>query len=162
MSMLLDSITRSAIDPALSMLPSKMDSEDARVMLLATTLQEAEAVHRVQMGNGPAHGLWQFEEGGAVKGVMQHPASRDLARVLCAARKTTFDRHAVWQKLAQDDILAAGFARLLLWTDAHKLPDADSSPEECWDYYFRNWRPGKPHPEKWPKNLAQARAQVYA
>lgn len=162
MSMLLDSLMRSAIVPALSLLPPRMDSDAARVMLLAITLQEAEAIHRVQFGGGPAHGLWQFEEGGAVRGVMTHPQSRDYARALCSTRRLPFIQRTVWEALPNDDILAAGFARLLLWTDYHPLPKLDAPAEEGWTYYERNWRPGKPRPEDWPKNHAQARAQLEA
>jgi hypothetical protein len=162
MSIVLDAILRTAINPALAMLPTKFDSESARVMLLAITLQEAQATYRVQHGGGPAHGLWQFEEGGGVRGVMRHPASRDLALTLCAARRVPFLQRAVWQALPHDDILAAGFARLLLWTDTRPLPGPDASDADTWSYYERNWRPGKPHPEKWPQNHAQARAQVFA
>lgn len=160
MSLLLDSLLRSAISPALAMLPPKMDTEAARVILLAITLQEAEGINRVQFGDGPAHGLWQMEEGGGVRGVMQHPMSRDFARTVCASRRLPFDRHAVWSALAHDDALAAAFARLLLWTDFHLLPKVDASDAETWVYYERNWRPGKPRPADWPANHAAARAQV--
>jgi hypothetical protein len=158
---LLDSILRTAIEPALSLLPPKMTSDKARLGLLAITLQEAEAIHRVQFGGGPAHGLWQFEEGGGVKGVMQHPNSRDFARALCSVRRLPFDRHIVWEALPNDDLLAAGFARLLLWTGFKPLPDMDAQ-DAWWDYYEDLWRPGKPRPKDWPKNFAQARAQVLA
>jgi len=156
----LDGILRTAINPALGMLPPKMDTDAARVMMLAITLQEADALHRVQFGGGPAHGLWQFEEGGGVRGVMTHPASRDFARTICAARRVPFFRHTVWETLPHDDILAAAFARLLLWTDFKPLPGVDAPAAEGWDYYERNWQPGKPHPEKWPACHAAARAQV--
>lgn len=158
--MILDSIIRSAINPALSLLPPKMDTDAARVELLAITLQEADAIHRVQHGGGPAHGLWQFEEGGGVRGVMHHPSSRDFARAVCASLRVPFLRRAVWETLPANDILAAAFARLLLWTDFNPLPGVDAPAEEGWVYYERNWRPGKPHPEKWPRCHAAARAQV--
>jgi hypothetical protein len=160
MSILLDAILRTAINPALGMLPVKMDSEAARVEMLAITLQEADAIHRVQMGDGPAHGLWQMEEGGGVRGVMQHPASRDFARAICASRRLPFIQRTVWEALPRDDILAAAFARLLLWTDFRPLPGLDAPAAEGWAYYERNWKPGKPHPEKWPRCHAAARAQV--
>jgi hypothetical protein len=156
----LQTVLRTAVEPALDLLPVKMKSNAARVILLAITLQEADAVNRVQFGNGPAHGLWQFERGGGVKGVMEHPSSRDFARALCQARKVPFDRVAVWEALVHDDVLAAGLARLLLYTDFHPLPGVDASVEETWGYYERNWRPGKPRPADWPKNLAAARELV--
>jgi hypothetical protein len=161
MSMLLDSLMRSAIVPALSLLPPRMDSDSARVGLLAITLQEAEAIHRVQFGGGPAHGLWMFEESGGVRGVMTHPQSRDYARALCSCRRLPFVQRTVWEALPNDNILSAGFARLLLWTDFHPLPKLDDA-DGWWTYYERNWRPGKPRPADWPKNFSQARAQVLA
>lgn len=160
MSMALESVFRAAVLPALSLLPPKMDSDAAHLEMLAITLQEAEAIHRVQLAGGPAHGLWQMEEGGGVRGVILHPMSRDFARALCASRRVPFDQHSVWQALVSDDILAAGFARLLLWTDFHPLPDVDAPCEQGWDYYERNWKPGKPRPADWPNNHAQARALV--
>ena len=86
MSILLDAILRTAINPALGMLPAKMDTDAARVMLLAIGLQESRFEHRRQMGNGPARGFWQFEKGGGVKGCVQHPSSAHHLRQLCAAR----------------------------------------------------------------------------
>lgn len=161
MSIVLDALLRTAINPALGMLPTAMDTDDARVMLLAITLQEADAIHRVQFGNGPAHGLWMMEENGGVRGVMQHPASRDYALAICSARHLVFDRYAVWQALAHDDILAAAFARLLLWTDVRALPDVDRA-DDAYQTYMRLWRPGKKRPQDWPANHALARAQVLA
>lgn len=160
MSNVLDAIVHSAINPALALLPPKMDSDRARVMVLTTTLQEADGIHRVQHGGGPAHGLWQFEEGGAVRGVMHHSASRDFARAACSALKVPFVRRTIWEALPHNDILAAVFARLLLYTHPKALPDLDASEAETWAYYEWLWRPGKPKRKKWPACLAAARAQV--
>lgn len=156
----LDAIIRSAINPAFSLLPPKMDSDRARVMMLAITLQEADGIHRVQHDGGPARGLWQFEEGGGVKGVMNHTMSRDFARAACSSLRLPFVRRTIWEALAHNDVLAAVFARLLLYTDARPLPELDAPDTVTWDYYERNWRPGKPHPSKWPTCHAAARAQV--
>lgn len=161
MSIVLDALLRTAINPALGMLPTAMDTDDARVLLLAITLQEADAIHRVQFGGGPAHGLWMMEENGGVRGVMQHPASRDFALSICSTRHLVFDRYAVWQAIVQDNILAAAFARLLLWTDVRALPDVDRA-DDAWQIYLRLWRPGKPRPLDWPTNHAAARSQVLA
>lgn len=160
MSIVLDALLRTAVNPALSLLPPKMDSDAARVQMLAITLQEADATHRVQLGGGPAMGLFMFEEGGGVKGVMQHPMSRDYARAVCASRRQPFLRRSIWEALRRDDILAAAFARLLLWTDFQPLPGVDAPAAEGWACYLRNWRPGKPRPEHWDANHAAARAQV--
>ncbi|PNG53165.1 MULTISPECIES: hypothetical protein [unclassified Variovorax] len=144
------------LNPGLAMLPLAMDSLKARVQLLAMTLQEDPRQLRRQMGNGPARGLWQFESGGGVKGVMNHHATTGHAHRLCAERGVPWDAWAIWAKLETDDLLACGFARLLLYSDPKPLPavnDADGG----WDLYMRTWRPGRPHPEKWPGNHATAR-----
>jgi hypothetical protein len=162
---LLDAILRSAINPALSLLPVKMDSDAARVMLLAIGLQESRLKFRAQKTQdpytkGPARGLWQFERGGGVVGVMQHRHTKDLAKGLCILRSEPFDSVLIHARLEYDDILAAGFARLLLWSDIRPLPVLEASHDEAWGCYLRNWRPGKPHRETWDEFHTQARAQV--
>lgn len=99
--------------------------------------------------DGPARGLWQFERGGGVSGVLAHKATADMARRLCADRGVRPVSADVHERLAKDDLLACGFARLLLWTDPKPLPtDQDSA----WLCYLRNWRPGKPDQTRWPRN----------
>jgi hypothetical protein len=147
------------IDPALHLLPPKLTSDQARVQTLAIFLQESGLKCRVQIG-GPAHGLAQFERGG-VTGVLSHPASADLAKSLCAVRGVPAVCESVYVALATDDLLAAGFARLLLLTDAAALP-ALGDQAAAWAYYQRNWRPGRPHPEAWPQHYATALATVRA
>lgn len=167
MSIVLDSILRTAINPALGMLPVKMDTDAARVMLLAIGQQESRLSFRFQKVNGdpyakgPARGLWQMEKGGGVVGVLHHPSTKELARELCLSRSVTPDDPGqVHARLEFDDILAAGFARLLLWADSKPLPDVDASHDETWDCYVRNWRPGRPRRETWDAFHEQARAQV--
>jgi hypothetical protein len=164
-SIVLDAILHSAINPALKMLPPKMDSDAARVMLLAIGLQESRLTHRYQKTTnpyvkGPARGLWQFERGGGVVGVTTHRASQERAREVCKLRAVPFDSILIHTRLEFDDILAAAFARLLLWTDAKPLPGVDASHDDTWNCYERNWRPGKPHRETWDEFHTQARAQV--
>nr|WP_255469077.1 hypothetical protein [Achromobacter sp. UMC46] len=131
-----------------------MDTLEARVMLLAIGLQESRFVHRRQI-SGPARGFWQFERGGGVRGVLTHPASRVHAYRLCGGRAVDPVAAAVYPALEQDDVLAAGFARLLLWTDANRLP-AIGDVQGGWNLYARTWRPGKPHPQTWPALHAEA------
>lgn len=163
----LDAILRTAINPALGMLPVKMDSDAARVEMLAIGLQESRLKFRAQKTSdpyrkGPARGLWQFERGGGVIGVMTHRATKDLAEAVCKARGVPFDSSLIHARLEFDDILAAAFARLLLWADPKPLPDVDADHETAWQCYLRNWRPGKPRRETWDEFHAQARAQVMA
>lgn len=160
--MTLEEITETGIDPAMALLPSKMDSAEARVMLLAIGFQESRMQQRRQLvGNpptptGPAKGLWQFERGGGVVGVMTHPATMPHARALCEARGVQWMAAQVWDALQHDDVLAAGLARLLLWSDAGPLPCV-TDEAAGWALYLRTWRPGKPHPQTWPGYHRQAR-----
>lgn len=152
------SIVKDAIEPALAQLPFKMGSGVAKVIMVAYGLQESQLLVRSQFGNGPARGLWQFEQGSPVKGggvwgVFNHAASKDHLRELCK-NHVLFDAVAIYQQLRYDDILAAGVARLLMWTDRKALP---TTQEQAWDMYaYRTWCPGKPRPEEWPTNWADA------
>lgn len=162
---LLDTITRQAINPALALLPAKMDTPEARVMLLAIGQQESGFMARVQKlaggGRGPAHGFWQMERGGGVLGVLTHPATKFIAAEICEKRGVAPNSQDVWDALEHDDVLAAVFARLLLWTDRLQLP-AVGNVAGAWDLYLRTWRPGKPRLETWGECHAQARGQVVA
>jgi len=153
--MTLYEVTSAAIDPALELLPAHMDSPRARVLLLAIGLQESNFRSRWQIlkggRKGPARGFWQFEQGGGVRGVMLHVASRTLARKLCEVRSVQYEQATIWHALERDDVLAAGFARLLLWTDPEPLPAIDNYLG-AWRYYSRTWRPGRPHLSGWPAN----------
>ncbi|MBP3934477.1 MAG: hypothetical protein J6D44_11490 [Pseudomonas sp.] len=138
---------KEAVNESYKLLPLKMDSPFARINQAAIGQQESGYLVRRQYGNGPARGYWQFEEGGGVKGVMEHKASSELARSVCHARGVPFVRRTVWEALETDDVLAAAFCRLLMWTDSGKLPTSEA---EGWAMYARTWRPGRPHPDKWP------------
>lgn len=152
--MKLDEVLDLAYLPAIAILGLK-DSPQARVMMLAIGLQESQFKYRRQMNEGPAKSFWQFERGGGVKGVLNHPASAKKAVALCSARGVAADSLAVWNKMEFDDVLGAGFARLLLLTDPRPLP-ALGDTQGAWAYYVNNWRPGKPHIGTWPINHAAA------
>lgn len=141
------SYPKDAVNESYKLLPMKMDSHFARVNQAAIGQQESGYLVRRQYGNGPARGYWQFEEGGGVKGVMEHKSTAELARSVCHARGVPFVRRTVWEALETDDVLAAAFCRLLMWTDSGKLPTSESAG---WAMYIRTWRPGKPHIDKWP------------
>ncbi|CAB3636726.1 hypothetical protein [Achromobacter marplatensis] len=162
----LKTITDEAITPALAMLPAKMDTPAARVMLLAIGLQESRFEHRRQLvGNpprptGPAKSFWQAEQGGGmVHGVRLHTATSAAAAALYQARGVPARDAAVWDAIENDDVLAAGLARLLLWSDPGRLP-AVGDADAAWALYLRTWRPGKPHPQTWPDFYRQAVAEV--
>lgn len=144
----LKTIIRTAISPALALLPAGMDTPAARVQLLATGLQESRFLHRRQLvGNpprptGPAKSFWQAEQGGGVvHGVRVHLATRDLAAQIYRARAVPANDGAIWNAVEFDDVLAAGLARLLLWSDPQPLPVVGDE-EGAWALYIRTWRPG--------------------
>lgn len=145
------SYPKAAIEAAFQLLPVEMDSPKARVILAAIGFQESGYQVRIQYGNGPARSYWQFEKGG-IKGVMLHAASVRLAVSVCEARGVEFNSSAIWKAMETDDVLGAAFARLLMYTDPFPLPD---TADEAWEMYSKRlWRPGKPHPDKWPKSWA--------
>lgn len=161
----LPTVLASAVQPALDLLPRRMDSARARVLLLAIGLQESRLLHRRQLVGrqpiGPAAGLWQFERGGGCAGVLAHHYSADLMRWVCRARGVAPTVPALWTVMQRDDVLAAGAARLLLYTDPAPLPDV-SDAAGAWAYYLRVWRPGQPHPDTWGTMHAQALVAAWA
>lgn len=174
--MTLDQIIKTGIAPAMALLPAGMESPRARVMLLAIGLQESRFEHRRQLVGspprpvGPAKSFWQAERGGGmVHGVRLHEQSRKPAAALYATRGVAANDAAIWGAIEQDDVLAAGLARLLLWTDPAPLP-AVADEAGAWQLYLRTWRPGawergnvQQRAElraKWARNHAQARAAV--
>ncbi len=149
----------SAIDPSLALLEAEsgiIPNAQARVLVLAIAGQESAWAARRQIG-GPARSFWQFEKGGGVAGLFS-VANKQL-KALCDNLFVPFNQNDVFEAMAWNDVLAAGMARLLLWTDAAPLPhfgDVDGS----WAYYNRNWRPGAPHPEIWPARYGTAMGLV--
>lgn len=162
-------ITRTAIDPALLLLPCRLDTLNARVQILAVGQQESggfqhrrqtvwttENGQRVLRDVGPAKSFWMGEiTGGLVYYVRRHSAVQTMAKLLFEARKVKEDDQAIWNAIEHDDVLAAGLARLLIFTHPHKLP-ALGDAEEAWQQYLDTWRPGRPRRETWPANYARA------
>jgi hypothetical protein len=142
-----------------------MASEPAQVELLAIAIQESGLEYRRQVdsqGNPLstlARGFWQFEAGGGVAGVMSHPASLPYAQDACMRLYVPWVQDDIHEAIAWNGYLALFFARLLLWTDAAPLP-AMGDEQASWNYYQRNWRPGKPNPQAWPANYRLALAAV--
>lgn len=169
MTEVLSDVVEKAIKPAMAMLPARLRSREAVVMLLAIGLQESLFKYRRQMGNGPARGWWQFERGGGTAGVLQHRASSALALDVCRARGVAAAVGDVHLNFENDDVLAAAFARLLLWTDPKTLPGLNDV-DGAWQLYLRTWRPGaytRGTPEhraklrkKWGGYYAQAMQEV--
>lgn len=140
----------------MQLLPAHLDSSEAAVALFAIGMQESDGFRaRRQYNDGPARGFWQFEQGGAVRGVLNHPATKVIARSLLDRLQYDDYPANVWNALEHNDILAMGFARLnLLWLPK-PLPKLGAE-QEAWGQYLEAWRPGKPHPAKWPANYQAA------
>lgn len=140
------------IPQAYEMLDPRMRSTEATGMLLTIGLQESALIYRRQIG-GPAMGLWQFESGGGWKGVLNHAATANEAANLLKFFGYAGDPG--YEVLAENDVLACCFARLLLWTHPLTLPERGQF-DYAWKYYLNLWRPGKPHPETWDGYYRQA------
>ena len=138
----------SIIDPALALLPPKLTSDKARLMLLATALQEVGAGQgdatvlrtRVQDGDGPAHGLTQYERGG-ILAVLSNPTTSVLARALCAVRGVPATGYSVHTALLGDDVLGLGLCRLQYFADPAPLPELGDEVGAL-QAYLRVQRPG--------------------
>lgn len=150
----MDFVLNYVLPAAYSLLPEIMHSPRSTAMLLAIGLQESEFASRRQKGGGPARGLWQFEQAG-IRGVLQHRASKPLIEQALAElhyRPTVGECHTA---IEHNDILAAVFARCLLFTLPDPLPDR-GEPGAGWEQYRAAWNPGKPKPGKWQANFGAA------
>lgn len=133
----------------LALLPLAMSRNLPRVQiqLLTTHLQESPKQDQCQItakgtGCGPARGIFQFERGGGVAGVLQHPSTKKVAIDVCAQLGIAPTTEAVYEALrTTDDQLDVAFARMLYWTDKDPLPEF-GDVSKSWEYYVRNWRPG--------------------
>lgn len=151
-------VHQTVIPAALALLPPKMDSREARAMMIAVGLQESRFEHRRQIG-GPAKSFWQFEVVG-VRGVRSLVFKNAMAAAQAKAilarigykDATAEERHTA---IEHNDILAALFARRLLWSHPHRLPRRVEA-DYAWDYYLWCWRPGKPHKETWQAFYSKA------
>lgn len=148
-----------ALRPALSLLPAAMTSPEAEAFVLAACLQESRLIARRQLG-GPARGYAQWELGG-VSGVLRHERTSAHAEALCEALDVPPIASSIHAAMEYQDVLCAGFARLLVWTAPWALPKA---PEvsKAWDQYLWLWRPGKPKPATWPEQWERAWDEIRA
>lgn len=142
------------IMPAYGLLPAKMASREATAMLIAIGLIESRFQFRRQVVRysheqpvyGPARGYLQFESGG-IFGVLRHEASRVLVREVLAELNYDDDMMTAWMAVEHNDVLAATFGRLLLWTDPKPIPQFGQDVT-AYEYYLRLWRPGKPQSQE--------------
>lgn len=163
-------LLKTAIIPALSLLDPKLDTPEARAMLIAIALQETGLRARRQMLEardhwweskpGKGHGFWQFERDGATRGVMvRHAAASAIVLPVIDALLYPRDPYAVHEALIHNDVLACVLARALLYSVPDALP-GPNDPEKGWVQYVSAWRPGKPHVEPWANNYRTAWATV--
>ncbi len=157
---MIDNVQSFVFPATFALLPGVMDSPQARAMLLAIGLQESGFVYRRQVG-GPARGFWQFEKGGGVKGVLNQPSTQGHIAHVCAELSYTANVDACYTAIEHNDMLACGFARLLLWSLPGRLPER-GAPERGWQQYLAAWRPGKPHRQSWNDYYKSAWALVEA
>lgn len=143
------------IPEAMSLLPGRMDSVEAHAQMFAIGLQESKFTHRTQMRNGPARGLWQFEKDGGIKGVLTHELTKPIIIPICDLLCVAPTSVACHDAVEYHDVLAACFARLLLWTDPRACPDSHHAAVG-WAMYLNTWRPGDPRPKDWLGNFEKA------
>ena len=128
------------------LLPPKLDSLQAKAMMIAIAMQESRWDERRQIG-GPARGFWQFELGG-IKGVLLHHASRPIIEAVLDRLDYDHQPATSYAAIEHNDVLAFAYARCLLWTLPDPLPERNN-PAGGWDQYTSAWRPGKPWRQTW-------------
>jgi len=149
------------IEPALSLLDKSLDTPAARAMMLAIAQQESGLSARVQILDagkpwwqsrpGPAHGWWQFERGGGITAVMSNAKTKAIVDPVITQFCYPFDAAIIHDAITHNDLLAAVFARALLYSAPWPLP-GEHAPVEGWRQYLWAWRPGKPHESTWARN----------
>lgn len=156
---MIDLVSRYILPASYSLLPAAMQSRNATAMLLSVGLQESGFTARRQQF-GPARSFWMFEVNG-VRAVLKHARSRAPieAAIIRLGYGTLIDEGALQEILEHNDVLAAAFARCLLWTVPGPLPGPDDS-DLAWTLYQRGWRPGKPRRLAWTPNYRAAWAHV--
>lgn len=142
------------IVPGLTALPKEMDTPEARLIVLATDIQETELLTRQQDG-GPARGLGQMQYN-CVLDVMHNRASGNLVWNMCGVLGITYGSHAIFDALLTNDELGACMTRLAYWCDPRPLPDVGDMMG-AWGAYERVQRPGKPSYTRW-KQIAYPQA----
>lgn len=159
---MIDFVLAHTLPAAFALLPSSMDTPAARAMLLTIGLQESGFADRRQR-SGPARGFWQFEVGGVLATATHRSSALHVEKVLNALIYApiagTSQAVTCQAALEHNDVLAACFARLLLFTLPMPLPDV-MKPDAAWAQYHSAWRPGRPNRQTWDAYYADAWARV--
>jgi len=127
-------------------------SRDAARFLTAIALQESGFKTRHQYG-GPAHGFFQFEKFGGCKQILVNHKTKPKIEAVFDDQIESTGLSNAFECIQHNNLIMVAFARLLVWQDPAALP-TDSNT--AWDYYLRNWRPGKPNPKAWVGNWKKA------
>jgi hypothetical protein len=150
------------IPATMDLLPGRMDSPQARAMLLAIGLQESGFVARQQggtkktPGEGPAKSWWQFERRGGVQELLDAVDTAPVLTPICSLLGyPEWTANALHEAMEHNDTLACVMARLLLWRDPSLMPESNQA-DLGWTIYLRRWRPGRPHPRTWSAHFARA------
>lgn len=156
---MLEHLLAFTLPAAYAILPVGWASSRATALLLAIGLQES-GFNRRRQQQGPARGFWQFEEAG-VQGVLEHTATQlAIASALSALQYDhTLNGLEILPALEHNDVLAACFARALIFTSHATLPAA-GLPSVGWAIYTETWRPGRPRRSTWNMHYADAWAYV--
>ena len=136
-----------------TLLPTKLDSREAKAMMIAIAMQESRWDERRQI-RGPARGFWQFELAG-IRGVLGHRASKPLIESVLTKLDYDLRPETSYIAIEHNDVLAFAYARLLLWTVPDPLPGPGNAAG-AWAQYIDAWRPGKPHRHTWDDFYSQA------
>lgn len=142
-----------------ALLPTKLDTPEAKAMMFAIPMQESRWDERRQIG-GPAHGFAQFELGG-IRGVLNHRASGPLIRAVLDRLDYDYKPETSYEAIIHNDVLMVSYMRCLLWTLPSPLP-ARHEAGEAWDQYLDAWRPGRPHRASWDAFYEKAWVMVTA
>jgi len=153
---LIELLRNHILPAALSLLPPKMDTPEARAILIAIALQETNLKHRYQIG-GPALGLLQWElpqVGLVLRHEVVGPIAKNVLKELVYEPGDPPHKH-IHAAMEHNDILQVAFSRLLLWPDAAPLPKRDDV-QGFIATYLRVWGPGRPRLKTLPANWAEA------
>lgn len=146
-------ISKIVIPGANALLPDRMQSDRADALSFGIGVQESHFLYRRQIG-GPARSFWQFEVG-TIKLVLEHGATREPLISVLKQLNYDFSPSTSFDAIVHNDVLAAVYTRLLLWSDVRPLPELNDV-EGMWQYYLRTWRPGKPRISAWPVSYMKA------
>lgn len=153
-----DTFLVTALQPAFFLLPGKMDSPEARAMIVAIALHESKLEKRRQMGKGPARSYLQFEKVG-IRGVLKHHATATYAKDICKALDVVANVPAIHRAMEFQDVLTVCLGRLLLYTLPLALPK-EGETDESHAQYLAAWNPNKQkavlRKAEWPANYQQA------